>query len=280
MKDNFFNDLLKPEIVWGFNCKNKVSHIKVMLGDYETVNYHFLVHPDDVDALELLIKKNMRTQRRRFQRSRHVISLHRVRDSSKDYRLHLCVITLTRDNRNEPSFIAGFDWPIPEEVPLPETEMRYLSHMVRNANEGLSELIEWLNKRLRSWNKDNPNPPPRPLVWRCAGHYIYPSLSEMMKIGDNSTIALSLRQKRFIEMLLNSADRVERQTTRRVVFNINTKDPSSDPKDNDIDQLVTFFRRHFGRRSIRTIKGVGHYLRPERHLCEGAELEDALSFLE
>ena len=119
-------------------------------------------------------------------------------------------------------------------------------------------------------------------TWRCGQFIISPSLFQIARFDGGMSIALSEKQSRFIALLLGACDAdnnpeyVERGVTRRLVFGTPAESKASD---HDIDQLVKFFRQILGRRSIRTKRGYGHILKVNRHVCEGEELENALSLL-
>jgi len=117
----------------------------------------------------------------------------------------------------------------------------------------------------------------RPRVWRCANHYIYPSLYQMINIKDGNTISMSKLESRFIDLLLQSKEIVERDETRLKVFDIDPSDPQSDPKNNEMNRLVVIFRRILGRRSIKVVSRVGHIMMARRYICVGKEREFALS---
>lgn len=282
MNSRFFGDLFSPEIVWGYNCKNKMAHLATSRAEYEALDYRLLVHPDDIPALKSLIRENQKKQRRRFQRSRQIVSLHRVKDTSNEFHSHVCLITLTRDKNNRLAFLFGIDYRIPADAPLSTAELQYLAHLLRNAAERLSPFFLWVTSRLRERSKSSKKADPFFQTWRCGNHIISPSLFQMTKISDDSSIELSEKQSRFIALLLGAFDTggtptyVERAVTRREVFGTNA---SSRESDNDIDQLVKFFRQHMGRRSIRTKRGYGHLLKTKRQVCEGGALEQALSLL-
>jgi hypothetical protein len=280
MNARFFEDFFSPEIVWGYNCKNKVAHLATSRSRYDDLDYRRLVHPDDIPALTRQIVTNQKQQRRRFQRSRQMVSLHRVQDPSEVYHSHVCFLTLTRDKDNRLAFIFGIDYRIPSDAPLSGAELQYLSHLLRNAAERLSPFFLWITERLRQRNQPEKKLDPFFQTWRCGNHYISPSLFQMARISDGTSIELSEKQARFIGLLLGSLEEggtpayVKREITRHEVFGTAA---DSRVNDNDIDQLVKFFRQRLGRLSIRTKRGYGHLLKPKRHVCEGDELEQALT---
>lgn len=282
MDSRFFEDFFSPEIVWGYNCKNKVAHLATSRTSYDVLDYRRLVHPEDIPQLTRQIVSNQKKQRRRFQRSRQLVSLHRVRDAGDDYHTHVCLLTMTRDKDNRLAFIFGIDYRIPSDAPLSNAEVQYLSHLLRNAAERLSPFFLWVTARLRNRHRPAKKTDPFFQTWRCGNHYISPSLFQMTKITDGSNIELSEKQARFIALLLGAVEEggtpayVKREESRHTVFG---SDRHSRMSDNDIDQLVKFFRQRLGRLSIRTKRGYGHLLKPKRMVCEGEELENALKLL-
>ncbi len=282
MDSRFFEDFFSPEIVWGYNCKNKVAHLATSRAQYDVLDYRHLVHPDDIPGLTRQIVTHQRKQRRRFQRSRQIVSLHRVKDASGVYHSHVCLLTITRDNDNRLAFIFGIDYRIPSDAPLSTAELQYLSHLLRNAAERLSPFFLWVTARLRQRNRVTRKTDPFFQTWRCGNHLISPSLFQMTKVSDGTSVELSENQARFIALLLGTMEEngtpayVKREITRQQVFGT---DPASRASDNDIDQLVKFFRQRLGRLCIRTKRGYGHLLKPKRQVCEGAALEEALALL-
>ncbi|MFK7886339.1 MAG: hypothetical protein AB8G16_05680 [Gammaproteobacteria bacterium] len=281
MNSRFFEDFFSPEIVWGYNCKNKVAHLATSRTSYESLDYRHLVHPDDIPQLTQQIVTNQKQQRRRFQRSRQLVSLHRVRDPNDEYHTHVCLLTITRDKDNRLAFIFGIDYRIPSDAPLSNAEVQYLSHLLRNAAERLSPFFLWVTARLRNRNRPTKKSDPFFQTWRCGNHYISPSLFQMTKIGSGISVELSEKQARFVGLLLGAVEDgaptyVKREITRSTVFGT---DSESRVSDNDIDQLVKFFRQRLGRLSIRTKRGYGHLLKSKREVCEGEALETALQVM-
>lgn len=285
MDTGFFEDLFSPALVWGYNRKNRSAHFIAHQSEYgaqERVDYRRLVHPDDIPALKRLIIENVRRQRRQFERERQVVSLHRVRDANDEYHPHISLITLTRDDANRLALFIGVDYRMPADAPLSTAEIQYLGHLLRNATERLAPFFHWVTARLRRSSRTVKSDDPFLQTWRCGQFIISPSLFQIAKIDGGMNIELSEKQARFIGLLLGACDAdnnpeyVERGVTRRRVFGTPADSKASD---NDIDQLVKFFRQILGRRAIRTKRGYGHILKTQRHVCEGEELERALALL-
>jgi hypothetical protein len=285
MDTSFFGDILSPALVWGYNRKNKSAHIIARQSGYESqelVDYRLLVHPDDIPALRRLIKDNVKKQRRQFERERQVVSLHRVKDTNNEYHPHVSLITFTRDETNRLALFIGVDYQMPADAPLSTAEIQYLAHLLRNATERLTPFFYWVTSRLRKSSKPARSADPFLQTWRCGQFIISPSLFQLAKTDGSVHAELSERQSRFIALLLGACDAdnnpeyVERGVTRRRVFGTPQNVRISD---NDIDQLVKFFRKILGRRAIGTKRGYGHILKIKRHVCEGEELEQALALL-
>lgn len=283
MDTSFFEDFFSPALVWGYNRKNKSAHFLARQSDYETeelMDYRLLVHPDDIPALTRLIRDNVRKQRRQFERERQVVSLHRVKDGSDQYHPHVSLITFTRDETNRLALFIGVDYRMPADAPLSTAEIQYLAHLLRNATERLTPFFYWVTSRLRESSRPVKRRDPFMQTWRCGQYVISPSLFQIAKIDGGMNVELSEKQSRFITLLLDACDAdnkpeyVERGVTRRYVFGTPA---DSRIADNDIDQLVKFFRQVLGRRAIGTKRGYGHILRVKRHVCEGEELERALT---
>lgn len=283
MDTSFFEDFFSPALVWGYNRNNKRAHFLARHADYENqslVDYRLLVHPDDLPALKRLIRHNVRKQRRQFERERQVVSLHRVKDARNEYHPHVSLITFTRDESNRLALFIGVDYQMPADAPLSTAEIQYLAHLLRNATERLAPFFRWVTARLRNSPKPAKSNDPFLQTWRCGQYIISPSLFQIARIGGGYTVELSEKQARFIALLLAATDAdnnpgyVERAVTRRRVFGTAADSRISD---NDIDQLVKFFRKTLGRRAIGTKRGYGHILRIRRHVCEGEELEEALT---
>ena len=285
MDTSFFEDFFSPALVWGYNRKNKSAHFIARHSDYVTqefVDYRLLVHPDDIPALKRLIRDNVRKQRRQFERERQVVSLHRVKDARNEYHPHVSLITFTRDETNRLALFIGVDYQMPADAPLSTAEIQYLAHLLRNATERLTPFFYWVTDRLRKSSRIAKSVDPFLQTWRCGQYIISPSLFQIAKIDGGFNIELSEKQSRFVALLLgardadNNPEYVERGVTRRHVFGTPADSRISD---NDIDQLVKFFRQTLGRRAIGTKRGYGHILRVKRHVCEGHELERALAML-
>lgn len=272
----------RPEFVWGFNYKNKVTHVGTSGVASENLDYRDLVHPEDLSQLQSLIRLNVKMQRRQFQRSRQVVSIHRVRDDGGSFAPHLCLINLARDKFNRLAFLYGINYRMPADAPLNTAEQQYLALLIRNATDRLSPFVTWLTNRFRRARVANENSDPFYETWSCGHHVISPSLFQMGTLDGRVRVELSEKQARFIALLLGARDLggtpvfVERAFTRSAIFGT---DPHSRLCDNDIDQLVKFFRQHLGRRSIKTKRGFGHLLKAKRHICTGSELEGALALL-
>lgn len=285
MDNSFFGDIFSPALVWGYNRKNKSAHVIARQAGYEShelIDYRLLVHPDDIPALRRLIKDNVKQQRRQFERERQVVSLHRVKDARNEYHPHVSLITFTRDETNRLALFFGVDYQMPADAPLSTAEIQYLAHLLRNATERLTPFFYWVTSRLRKSSKPMKTVDPFLQTWRCGQFVISPSLFQIAKIDGGINVELSEKQARFIALLLgarnadNNPEYVERGVTRRRVFGTPANVRSSD---NDIDQLVKFFRKVLGRRAIGTKRGYGHILKTRRHVCEGEELESALALL-
>ena len=285
MDTSFFEDFFSPALVWGYNRKNKSAHFLARQSDYETaepVDYRLLVHPDDIPVLTRLIRDNVRKQRRQFERERQVVSLHRVKDARNEYHPHVSLITITRDETNRLALFIGVDYQMPADAPLSTGEIQYLAHLLRNATERLTPFFYWVTSRLRQSSRPAKRVDPFMQTWRCGQYVISPSLFQIARVNGGMNIELSEKQSRFIALLLGACDTdgkpeyVERGATRRYVFGTPADSRISD---NDIDQLVKFFRQVLGRRVIGTKRGYGHILRLTRHVCEGDELERVLALL-
>lgn len=285
MDTSFFEDLFSPALVWGYNRKNKSAHFIAHQSDYntqQTIDYRRLVHPDDIPALKRLIRDNVRKQRRQFERERQVVSLHRVKDACDEYHPHVSLITFTRDETNRLALFIGVDYRMPADAPLSTAEIQYLGHLLRNATERLTPFFYWVTSRLRESSKSVRTTDPFHQTWRCGQYIISPSLFQIARVSGGSNIELSEKQARFIALLLGACDAdnkpeyVERGVTRRRVFGTPANSRISD---NDIDQLVKFFRQILGRRAIGTKRGYGHILKVKRYVCDGEELERALALL-
>jgi len=272
-------------LVWGYNRKNKSAHFIARQSAYESaelIDYRQLVHPDDIPALRRLIRENVKKQRRQFERERQVVSLHRVKDARGEYHPHVSLITFTRDEANRLALFIGVDYQMPADAPLSTAEIQYLAHLLRNATERLSPFFYWVTSRLRKSSKITRSDDPFHQTWRCGPFIVSPSLFQIVRIDGDVNVELSEKQSRFIAILLgardadNNPEYVERGVTRRRVFGTPADSRISD---NDIDQLVKFFRKIFGRRAIGTKRGYGHILKIKRHVCEGEELETALELL-
>ena len=192
------------------------------------------------------------------------------------------MITFTRDESNRLALFIGVDYQMPADAPLSTAEIQYLAHLLRNATERLTPFFYWVTSRLRKSPRIEKPADPFLQTWRCGQYVISPSLFQAARIDGGRNIELSEKQARFIALLLGARDAdkhpeyVERAVTRRAVFG---KPADSRICDNDIDQLVKFFRQFLGRRAIGTKRGYGHILRASRHVCEGEELERALELL-
>ena len=285
MDTGFFGDIFSPVLVWGYNRKNKSAHVIPRHSGYDTqelIDYRLLVHPDDIPALRRLIKENIQRQRRQFERERQVVSLHRVKDADGEYHPHVSLITFTRDRTNRLALFIGVDYQMPADAPLSTAEIQYLSHLLKNATERLTPFFYWVTSRLRKSSKTPKNVDPFLHTWRCGPFIVSPSLFQIAKTDGGLRIELSEKQARFIALLLgaldtdNNPEYVERGVTRQHVFGTPANARISD---NDIDQLVKFFRQVLGRRAIGTKRGYGHILKLKRHICEGEDLENALSLL-
>lgn len=285
MDSGFFGDIFSPALVWGYNRKNKSAHVIARQSGYdsqELIDYRLLVHPEDIPALRRLIKDNIQKQRRQFERERQVVSLHRVKDAQGEYHPHVSLITFTRDKTNRLALFIGVDYQMPADAPLSTAEIQYLAHLLRNATERLTPFFYWVTSRLRKSSKAPKNIDPFLQTWRCGNFIVSPSLFQIAKVDRTLSIELSEKQSRFIALLLGARDAdsnpeyVERSVTRRRIFGTPENLRTSD---NDIDQLVKFFRQILGRRAIGTKRGYGHILKVRRHVCEGEELEDALALL-
>lgn len=285
MDSGFFGDIFSPALVWGYNRKNKSAHVIARQSDYdsqELIDYRLLVHPDDIPALRRLIKDNVQKQRRQFERERQVVSIHRVKNAHGEYHPHVSLITFTRDKTNRLALFIGVDYQMPADAPLSTAEIQYLAHLLRNATERLTPFFYWVTSRLRKSSKAVKNADPFLQTWRCGQFIISPSLFQIARIDGGANVELSEKQSRFIALLLgardaeNNPEYVERGVTRRRIFGTPENLRISD---NDIDQLVKFFRQTLGRRAIGTKRGYGHILRVRRHVCEGQELERALALL-
>lgn len=285
MDTSFFEDFFSPALVWGYNRKNKSAHVIARQSDYDSIDlidYRLLVHPDDIPALRRLIKDNVKKQRRQFERERQVVSLHRVKDAQNEYHPHVSLITFTRDETNRLALFIGVDYQMPADAPLSTAEIQYLAHLLRNATERLTPFFYWVTARLRKSSKSAKSVDPFLQTWRCGQYIISPSLFQIAKVDGGVNVELSEKQARFIALLLGALDAdqnpeyVERGITRRRVFGTPANVRISD---NDIDQLVKFFRQILGRRAIGTKRGYGHILKLKRHVCEGKELESALALL-
>ena len=285
MDTGFFGDIFSPALVWGYNRKNKSAHVIPRQSGYESqelIDYRALVHPDDIPALRRLIKDNIQKQRRQVERERQVVSLHRVKDAQGEYHPHVSLITFTRDRTNRRALFIGVDYQMPADAPLSTAEIQYLSHLLKNATERLRPFFYWVTSRLRKSSKAPKRFDPFLQTWRCGQFIISPSLFQIAKVGSDLKVELSEKQSRFIALLLGAQDTeknpeyVERGITRQQIFGTPANVKISD---NDIDQLVKFFRQVLGRRAIGTKRGYGHILKMRRHICEGTELEEALSQL-
>jgi len=285
MDNSFFGDIFSPALVWGYNRKNKSAHVIARQSGYESqelVDYRLLVHPEDIPALRRLIKDNVKKQRRQFERERQVVSLHRVKNAQNEYQPHVSLITFTRDETNRLALFIGVDYQMPADAPLSTAEIQYLAHLLRNATERLAPFFHWVTSRLRYSSKSVKSADPFLQTWRCGQFIVSPSLFQIAKIDGGVSVELSEKQARFIALLLGARDAesnpeyVERGITRRHVFGTPANVRISD---NDIDQLVKFFRKILGRRAIGTKRGYGHILKTKRHVCEGEELESALAQL-
>lgn len=285
MDTGFFEGFFSPALVWGYNRKKKSAHFIARQSDYDPLelqDYRLLVHPDDIPILKRLVRDNIRQQRRQFQRERQVVSLHRVKDANDEYHPHVSLITFTRDEKNRLALFFGVDYRMPADAPLSTAEIQYLAHLLRNATERLTPFFYWVTSRLRKTSKTARSTDPFLQTWRCGPYVISPSLFQIAKVDGKMNVELSEKQSRFIALLLgardadNTPEYVERGLTRQRVFGAPA---DSRICDNDIDQLVKFFRKILGRRAIGTKRGYGHILKIKRHVCEGDELERALALL-
>lgn len=285
MSAGFFEEIFIPALVWGYNRKKKSAHIigcQSGYGSQDLVDYRLLVHPDDIPALRRLIRDNVKQQRRRFERERQLVSLHRVKDPGGEYHPHISLITFTRDSTNRLALLIGVDYQLPADAPLSTAEIQYLGHLLRNATERLTPFFRWLTSRMRQSSKASRGDDPFLQTWRCGPFIISPSLFQIAKADGSRNVELSEKQARFIALLLgacdddNNPEYLERGVTRQRVFRTH---PDDKIVDNDIDQLIKFFRQILGRRAIGTKRGYGHILKMKRHVCEGEELEAALELL-
>lgn len=304
MDDHNFFDIFNPELIWGYNYRNRVSHFRSKSGNYKKGDYQLLVHPDDAQELMRLIVENVKEQRRLIQHSRQLLSLHRVRDSSAVYHRHISFIVLVRDDNNRLLHFMGADWLIDDDAPLSVAELRYGALLLRNFSERLGPFLQWMIDNLTpSPSPMPPTPQPRPVNselsalldtfnseafsprWRCGNYFVAPSLYKMVRVSDKVTISFSEIQAKFIALLLwapANGDKpgfVSRNETLRYVFGDDPTKPSSPNRKDSVYQLARFFRRHLPPFAIKTQRNVGHSLRIKRHICTGDELEHAEAML-
>ncbi len=166
---------------------------------------------------------------------------------------------------------------MPADATISTAALQHLLPLIQQIIESLSPLCQLFADFLRKRSAPGELADPFFQIWRCGNFVISPSQFQMIRTDDNARINLSDRQARFIALLLGARTFVERTEYRRTV-NCG-KDPMLQSIDKSIDRLVSFFRRHLGQSSIGTIRGRGHILTIERHVCEGDELVEALSSL-
>ena len=250
-----------PQLVWGYNRRDRMATLAACQPDYDATDYRSLVHPDDLGHLTTLLRHHIREQRRLAQRQRQVVNIHRVRAADGEYRAHLSLITLTRDKRNRLVFLYGIDYPAPADAAVSPQPWPIVGSAAEARCAGADPFEQ---------------------VWRCGRHFVSPSLFRMVDDSSGETVELSEKQARFIALLLAARDAggnpayVKREESRQKIFGT---EPRSRLADNDIDQLVKFFRQQLGLKAIGTKRAYGHILTAPHAVCSGAELDRALTLL-
>ena len=273
---------LSPALVWYYTPATKAGRFVVGEDVYGKLDFHTLLSAGEASKALRLICRYIRVQRREHHRSQHLVSMHRIRDNQHRQLPHICVTTLTRSGGAGLSRITGMGFRLPTNSATCTARFECVGRWLSIIVEQLGPYYDWVDAHPTSQASMTVQPAPFDLVWRCGQHIISPSRFSMLAVGGDSAIRLSLNQARFIALLLGARDRnglpsyVERSITRREVFNLGRECTICD---NDIDKLVMFFRQHFGRSAIVTLRGYGHVLTMRRRICNEQEVTRVLGRL-